>query len=165
VLDLLKAYQVQATFFCVGENVQAYPDVYERIIAEGHAIGNHSWSHPNGWNTSKEKYLEDVRQAAELIDTKLFRPPYGRITFAQAKQVPVVMNTDAAIIMWDVLSADFDPAFSPQQCLKNVIDHYESGSIIVFHDSEKAFPNLSFTLPLVLENLKKAGYSCRKIEV
>ena len=153
VLEQLKTYNALATFFCVGENVERYPKVYRRILAEGHAVGNHTQHHPNGWQIPTETYIADVRQAAGHIQSHLFRPPYGRIKKAQAQGVKTVLGADAKIIMWDVLSCDFDPAFSKEQCLTNVLQHMEAGSIIVFHDSEKAAPNMMYALPVVLQQL------------
>jgi peptidoglycan-N-acetylglucosamine deacetylase len=166
VLQELKKYDAPATFFCVGEMVQQHPQVYRQLLTENHAVGNHTYHHFNGWNTDHETYISDVVKAAAFIDSNLFRPPYGRIRSAQAKAIPGALGkSDAQIIMWDVLSADFDPAFTPEQCLANVIDNVSAGSIIVFHDSEKAFPNLRYALPVVLEFLKKEGYILKKIEI
>ncbi len=166
VLELLKQHNSLATFFCLGSNVEMYPDVYKRIIDEGHAVGNHSWSHYNGWYTPNEVYLNDVAKAVPLINSNLFRPPYGRIKTAQAKAIPSAMKReDAKLIMWDVLSGDFDTSYSRSRCLKNVMKNYEPGSIIVFHDSEKAFMNLEYVLPKLLVRLEEEGYKCRKIEM
>ena len=164
VLAQLKAYNAQATFFCVGENVVQYPDVYHQILADGHAVGNHSQHHPNGWETATEPYLADVREAAQHIQSNLFRPPYGRIKKAQAAGVKNILGADAKIIMWEVLSCDFDPSFSKAQCLKNVLDHARAGSIIVFHDSEKAAPNMQYALPVVLQQLSEKGYAFKAIQ-
>jgi peptidoglycan/xylan/chitin deacetylase (PgdA/CDA1 family) len=129
-------------------------------------VGNHTYHHLNGWKTKDEKYVADIRQCAELIPTNLFRPPYGRIKARQAREIPDALGTsDAKIIMWDLLSADFDTTISPEQCLQNVIDNVEPGSVIVFHDSEKAFPNLKYVLPKTLEYFKNERYKCRKIEL
>lgn len=158
VLDELKKYGALATFFCIGKNVAAYPHVYERIIAAGHSVGNHTNQHPNGWKTKPDIYLKDVAEAAGHIQTNLFRPPYGRIKKKQAAGLAKAMNISApSIIMWDVLSADFDASISPDECLKNVMDYNEPGSIIVFHDSEKAEKNLKYTLPKVLQLLREKG--------
>src|SRR5215217_3443038 len=132
VLEQLKQYNARATFFCVGENVSQYPAVYQHILAEGHAVGNHTQHHPNGWHTATEAYLADVREGAQHIQSSLFRPPYGRIRKEQANGVKALLGSDSKIIMWDVLSCDFDPTFSKAQCLKNVLEHAETGSIIVF---------------------------------
>jgi peptidoglycan-N-acetylglucosamine deacetylase len=162
VLEQLKQYNAHATFFCVGENVSQYPAVYQRILAEGHAVGNHTQHHPNGWHTATEAYLADVREGAQHIQSSLFRPPYGRIRKEQAKGVKALLGSNTKIIMWDVLSCDFDPTFSKAQCLKNVLKHAEAGSIIVFHDSEKAAPNMQYALPVVLQELaaKKYAFKC-----
>lgn len=165
VLDQLKEYHAAATFFCIGKNVESYPGTYQRIISEGHAVGNHTHQHLNGWRTKEKIYLQDISAATAFIQTDLFRPPYGRIRnsyihgIAEAMHVPV-----ARIIMWDVLSGDFDNGYSPAQCLNNVIANIGNGSIVVFHDSEKAFVNLKFTLPFTLEYLCKEGYALKKID-
>lgn len=156
VLDLLKQYNIKATFFCIGKNVQRYPQVYQRILAEGHQIGNHTQDHNNGWKTSKEDYLNNIFTAAQLIDTNLFRPPYGRITRAQIKAVQ--QQFAYRIIMWDVLSGDFDTALTPEQCWQQVKSATCPGSIIVFHDSEKAWPRLQVALPKTIEYFLEKGY-------
>ena len=165
VLDELARYNAKATFFCVGNNVVQYADVYRRILAAGHAVGNHTHTHVNGWQTDAGTYSRDVAMAAKYIDSNLFRPPYGRIKRAQAQAIPAALGKGAAkIIMWDVLSADFDPAFTPQKCLENVLKNTVAGSVIVFHDSEKAAPNLKYVLPKVLEAFSKAGYKFSILE-
>jgi peptidoglycan-N-acetylglucosamine deacetylase len=166
VLDQLKQFNAEATFFCIGNNVQKYPDVYRKVLDDGHAIGNHTYHHLNGWRTDDKKYLDDIAAASQLIKSNLFRPPHGRIRNSQAKKIADALQTNNAhIIMWDVLSADFDASFSPAQCLQNVLDNVSAGSIIVFHDSEKAFNNLKFVLPGTLKSLKEQGFICRKIEL
>ena len=165
VLEELRKYNAQASFFCIGNNVVLYSEVYKQILNEGHVVGNHTNTHPNGWETTSEEYIENIAMASKYIDSNLFRPPYGRIKKQQAKGVARAMNKrDAKIIMWDVLSADFDTSFSPQQCLNNVIKNCTNGSIVVFHDSEKAFPNLKFSLPLALKKLSEEGYIFKRIE-
>jgi peptidoglycan/xylan/chitin deacetylase (PgdA/CDA1 family) len=163
VLNELKTYGAQATFFCVGENVVQHPDVYRRILAEGHTVGNHTQHHPNGWDTPTEAYIADVEQASRHIQSALFRPPYGRIKKAQAKGVRALLGSRTKIIMWDVLSCDFDTSFSKEQCLENVLQNVQPGSIIVFHDSEKAAPNLMYALPTVLRQLAAENYAFRPI--
>lgn len=166
VLEQLKEFDAKATFFCIGNNVERYADVFQEIINGGHAIGNHTYHHLNGWKTDDEKYIGDVTQAAQIIKSNLFRPPYGRIKNSQAKRIATALQTsNEKIIMWDVLSADFDSAFSPEQCLQHVLDNANSGSIIVFHDSEKAFNNLKYALPKTLESLKEEGFNFKKIEL
>lgn len=153
VLEQLKNHQAKATFFCIGKNVQAYPDIYQRILVEGHQPGNHTQDHLNGWKTDTALYLENIRQAGKLIRSSLFRPPYGRISSAQARQLK-----DYKVVMWTVLSGDFDTSLSKEKCLSNVLSHVKAGSIIVFHDSEKAWERMSFVLPVVLEHFSKKGY-------
>lgn len=165
VLDVLQQHGAAATFFCIGKNVQQHPEVYARILSEGHAVGNHTQHHVNGWKVSVQHYLDDVREAATHIRSGLFRPPYGRIKRRQAGRIAAALqNTHARIIMWDVLSADFDRSISAQQCLDNVMNNVSAGSIIVFHDSEKAAPHLRYVLPKVLEELRKKNYRFAKLE-
>lgn len=166
VLNELKRYNAPATFFCLGKNVVSHPGIYQDILNAGHAVGNHTHNHLNGWKTASHIYINNIAEAARHIPTNLFRPPYGRIKKSQAKQITnALQRPDAKIIMWDVLSADFDTTITPQQCVTNVLQHVTAGSVIVFHDSEKAFTNLAYTLPLVLDKLKKRGYIFKKIEV
>lgn len=164
VLDELKKYDAQATFFCIGNNVEKYAHAYRQILSEGHAVGNHTFDHLNGWKTEDEKYLENISKAAEFINSNLFRPPYGRIKSKQAKELFRIMP-NVKIIMWDVLSADFDVSISSEQCLTNIVENVSAGSIIVFHDSDKAFNNLRLTLPATLDILKRKGFRLKKIEL
>ncbi|MCW3108821.1 MAG: polysaccharide deacetylase [Segetibacter sp.] len=159
VLKCLKQYNAKATFFCIGQNVKQFPDVYEQIIDEGHTVGNHTHNHLNGWKTGDIIYLKNVILAKEAIDSTLFRPPYGRIARSQVKELSPVFK----IIMWDVLSGDFDVALSPQKCFRNVASNTSSGSVIVFHDSEKAFPRLEYALPKTLEFFAEKGYVMKAI--
>jgi len=162
VLDELKKYNAKATFFCIGKNVVQHTDIYKRILDEGHKAGNHTFNHLNGWKVSNEKYLENIFEAAKHIDSNLFRPPYGRITRFQIKLLQEKSTTSSAsfkIIMWSVLSGDFDPQLSPRKCLEHVLLHSKPGSIIVFHDSTKAWEKMSFALPKVLEHFSKEGFS------
>ena len=158
VLDELKKYAAAGTFFCIGENVNRYPEIYRRILDEGHATGNHTQHHLNGWKTGDDEYLRDIAEAREWIHSDLFRPPYGRLRSSQAKKLPGVLGDKAKIVMWDVLSADFDQSVSGEKCLRNVINNAKPGSIIVFHDSEKAWSRLSFVLPRVLEYFSGKEY-------
>jgi peptidoglycan-N-acetylglucosamine deacetylase len=153
VLEQLKKHEAKATFFCIGKNVQAYPDIYQRILEEGHQPGNHTQDHLNGWKTDSAVYLENIQQAGKLIKSSLFRPPYGRISSAQARQMK-----DYKVVMWTVLSGDFDTSSSKEKCLSNVLSQVSEGSIIVFHDSEKAWERMSFVLPVILEHFSKKGY-------
>jgi len=164
VLDELKKYDARASFFCIGKNVAAWPAIYQRILAEGHAAGNHTQTHRNGWQTKNDIYLADIAEAAGYINSALFRPPYGRISVSQARKVPGAIKNEAAkIIMWDVLSGDFDESLSPQECFENVTRRAGNGSIIVFHDSEKAFPRLQHCLPRVLAFFAQKGMRFEKL--
>jgi len=154
VLDTLNAYGARATFFCVGDNARKYPDVYRRLLAEGHAVGNHTFNHLNGWKTDDSIYFDNVRACSELVRSKLFRPPYGRLKRRQRQY----LKKDFQLIMWDVLSGDFDQTITPEQCRDNVLRHAGPGSIVVLHDSLKAEQNLRFTLPAVLEHFTAKGY-------
>lgn len=159
VLDTLKSYNAKASFFCIGKNVQEHPDLYQRILNEGHRTGNHTQHHLNGWKTETPAYMADIESAAELIHSRLFRPPYGRMKGSQARKLK-----GWQIIMWDVLSGDFDTELSPGDCLTAVLSKTSAGSIIVFHDSEKAFERMAFVLPVVLERFTKLGYRFAAIE-
>lgn len=164
VLDELKKYNAKATFFCIGKNVVEHPLIYQRIVDEGHAVGNHTHNHLNGWKTKDAIYLSNVQEAAKHISSALFRPPYGRITSFQAKHIgKALQKPSAKIIMWDVLSADFDEALNGEQCLQNVVLNAGKGSVIVFHDSQKAFKRLEYCLPRVLEFFNKEGYEFGRI--
>ena len=164
VLDLLKQHNAAATFFCIGKNVISHPEIFDRVIKEGHSIGNHTHNHLNGWETSNEIYMNDIALAAQYIKTDLFRPPYGRITAFQAKNLKTAMKgSEPRVIMWDVLSGDFDTDLTNERCLSNVILSTVAGSIIVFHDSQKAFLKLQYVLPRVLEYYSEKGYSFKSI--
>jgi peptidoglycan-N-acetylglucosamine deacetylase len=159
VLNELKKYNALATFFCIGKNVLTYPEIYKRILDEGHSIGNHTQNHLNGWKTANDIYMKDISEAAGHIDSVLFRPPYGRITSFQAKHLRSAMRgRESKIIMWDVLSGDFDTTISQEKCLENVILNAKPGAIIVFHDSEKAFSKLEDCLPKILSFFFEKGY-------
>jgi peptidoglycan-N-acetylglucosamine deacetylase len=165
VLKQLKRYNALATFFCIGKNVVSFPAVYEQILDEGHSVGNHTYNHLNGWKTENEIYLKDIAEASKVIDSSLFRPCYGRITSFQAKNLkPVMKGKEPTIVMWDVLSGDFDTDCTPQQCLANVVFASVPGSIIVFHDSEKAFTRLEYSLPKVLNYFSEKGYVFKSLE-
>ncbi len=162
VLDQLKQHNARATFFCIGKNVDAHFEIYKEIIGAGHKPGNHTYSHLNGWKTPDEKYLQDIYAAKKIIDSALFRPPYGRITKFQLAQLHGA-KYNLKPIMWDVLSGDFDPKISNENCLKNVVKNSGAGSIIVFHDSEKCFNKLQFVLPKVLDYFSKEGYAFKSL--
>lgn len=161
VLDQLKEYNAHATFFCIGKNIVEYPDVYKRILDEGHTTGNHTHNHLNGWKNTTEDYLKNIKQAAELIHPKLFRPPYGRI---KQKQASILLNEEGYnIYMWSVLSADFDKDITPDKCLENVLSNLMPGSIVVFHDSEKAWDRMSYALPKVLAYCNKQNWAIKAL--
>ncbi|MBC7903178.1 MAG: polysaccharide deacetylase family protein [Gemmatimonadaceae bacterium] len=161
VLDELRKYNARATFFCIGKNVAEQTDMYKRILNEGHAVGNHTHNHLNGWKVGDAPYFENIALAAKYIDSRLFRPPYGRITAFQAKQLKE--KWDMTTVMWSVLSGDFDQDLSPEKCWKNVRDSISAGSIVVFHDSEKAYERLGYALPRVLDHFSHKGFSFEKI--
>lgn len=156
VLDLLKAYDAKATFFCIGKNVAAHAELYQRILKEGHRVGNHSFSHANGWRTSDGDYMNDISAAVQLIDSDLFRPPYGRIRFSQLRKIRQELHMKP--VMWSVLSGDFDPGISNEKCADNVLRYMRPGSVVVFHDSQKAYNKLKYALPLVLEAIRERGW-------
>ena len=163
VLDKLKEYNAKATFFCIGKNVAAHPDIYKRILNEGHAVGNHTFNHVNGWKTPDQEYIKNIAEARKYIDSNLFRPPYGRITNFQTRLLTATENikqkTVFKIIMWDVLSGDFDIRSSGAKCAKNVTSNAKGGSIVVFHDSEKAMPRMQTALNESLKYFSEKGYT------
>lgn len=154
VLDLLKQENIKATFFCVGENVTNNTEIYKRILSEKHAVGNHTYNHLKGWNTHGNQYIRNVIKCAEVVDSKLFRPPYGRIKKSQL----TLITKQYSVIMWDVLSGDYDKNTSPEQCLKNVVENVRDGSVIVFHDSFKAKKNMEYALPKFIQYAKEKGF-------
>lgn len=157
VLDTLERYQAKATFFCIGDNVRKYPDVFAQVKAGGHAVGNHTFNHLKGWVTEDDVYINNYKKADQLLDTHLFRPPYGRIKRSQIKLLQQC-RPDIKIIMWDVLSGDFNIMLNPEKCLHQTLKHAGNGAIIVFHDSLKAFDRLEYVLPRALEIWKSKGY-------
>ena len=163
-LDELKKFEATATFFCLGKNVAEYPEVYARIVGEGHAIGNHTFNHLNGWKNKDDLYVNNVKIAAKYIDSNLFRPPYGRITRSQQKLLAGSPHK-FSIVMWTVLSGDFDNAITADKCLENVIGAAGNGSIVVFHDNEKAREKMSYALPKLLEYFCEKGYRFKRIDL
>lgn len=165
VLEQLNQYNFKGTFFCIGRNIEQNPAIFKTIIQQGHSIGNHTFEHLNGWQTKTEdyiksiKYCEDIIRSASTNNSKptLFRPPYGKLKKSQSV---AIRQLDYKIILWDVLSADFDVSISKEKCLDNVLSNIKPGSIIVFHDSVKAFENLSYALPKTLEYLHKNNFKC-----
>jgi peptidoglycan/xylan/chitin deacetylase (PgdA/CDA1 family) len=155
VLDILDKYKVKATFFCVGENVKKYPEVYADVLHRGHKTGNHTYNHLKGFSVSSQEYIENVQEASEYIYSRLFRPPYGRITYRQRK----LLRPMYEIIMWDLITHDYNRNISVETIFRNVKRYSRNGSIIVFHDSIKAKENVLAVLPLAIEYLKTEGYS------
>lgn len=187
VLEELKKYHAKATFFCIGDNIKKYPGLFRRIIAEGHSAGNHTFDHLNGWKTSTDEYIDNVLNAEEEMRkvyeargtkhqvnprvnsetsnqpstiNKLFRPPYGKLS---SRQSQILRQKGYNIIMWDVLSGDFDASISEENCFSNVSEYIKPGSIVVFHDSLKAGKKLRYVLPKVLELISEKGWNCEKI--
>ena len=168
VLDVLKQHEIQATFFCIGNNINNNPEIFRKIIEGGHTIANHTYNHLNGWKNDNKTYFDNIEATEKAIEAnggkaafrKLFRPPYGKIKGSQAAEV---RRLGYRIIMWDVLSADFDRTITPEKCLQNVIKNTCEGSVIIFHDSVKAFPNVEYALPRAIEYLKEKGFKFKAI--
>jgi len=162
VLKTLSAYSAEATFFCIGDNILKNPQIFERIKNDGHSIGNHTFNHLKGWDTSDDIYFKNFQKCQEQTGTNLFRPPYGRIKKSQITRIKQ-QYPEMEIVMWDTLSGDFDTHLSPESCLQNVIKYARNGSIIVFHDSLKAWDRLHYSLPKVLEHFMEKGYIFKKL--
>ncbi|WP_405199749.1 polysaccharide deacetylase family protein [Christiangramia sp. LLG6405-1] len=167
VLNLLEEYSAKATFFCIGENVEKHPEIFRNILEKGHCVGNHTYNHLNGWKTGKIDYIENTQKTQQEFTankffpkTKFFRPPYGKIMNAQAREL---MEQDYKIVMWDVISGDYDHSISAEKCYRNVINNAVDGSTIVFHDSEKAFKNLREVLPRVMRYYAEKGFSFKSL--
>ena len=159
VLEILHAYGAKATFFMVGDNVRKYPEIFARVLSEGHAVGNHTFHHLNGWHTTTGLYMDDVARCRELVNSRLFRPPYGKFTPSQY----FLLRSNYRFILWSVLTYDFHRHTTPELCLINAIDNTESGSVVVFHDNVKAMANLRFALPQFLAHFTALGYEFRPI--
>ncbi len=165
-LDILKQFDAKATFFCIGKNVEEHPEIFNNIITDGHAIGNHTYNHLKGWKTKKDDYVNNILKTQKVLFNQksksvgLFRPPYGQIKPIQIKELS---QLGFKIIMWSVLSIDYDITVSKEKCLKNVIDNTSPGDIVVFHDSIKASKNLQYALPKVLEYFSEKGYVFKRI--
>ena len=163
VLDQLDAFQAKATFFCVGENIMRHQEILLDIINRGHNVGNHTYNHLNGWRTEKAVYLENVAKTDEILErlghsNNLFRPPYGRLRSSQIRKLK-----SKRIIMWDVLTGDFSQKLKPKDILEASITSTEPGSIVVFHDHEKAFENLRAVLPKYLAHFASQGYQFKPL--
>ena len=171
VLKTLDEFGAKATFFCVGENIQKHPGIYEDILEAGHAVGNHTFNHLVGWKTPTQKYVKNILKAEAYIHggsakgasqkgPKLFRPPHGRIRPVQAR---ILRKKGYRIVMWDVLSGDFDQRLSKEECLEMTLKSIQNGSIVVFHDSDKSFRNLDYVLPRILKHFKEKGYTFKSL--
>ncbi len=154
-LELLKKYNAKATFFCVGDNVRKYPEIYQQILKEGHSVGNHTMNHLRGFHTKTQIYNNNVLLADKYISSNLFRPPHGRLRSSQAH---FVFRQNKKIILWDVLSEDYNRKITPEQCFNNVLKFAKGGSIIVFHDNLKAKENQYYALEKTLEHYSNLGY-------
>ena len=163
VLDELKNWNAKATFFCIGKNIETNPEIFKRIIDEGHSVGNHTYDHLNGWNTTDEIYFDNVEKGGRVMShtgqQTLFRPPYGKLKPAQY----AALKAKYKLVMWDVMSYDIDLSMEKEKVLKNVIENTEDGSIIVMHDSLKAKPKVEFALPKLLEHFTAKGFKFEKL--
>jgi peptidoglycan-N-acetylglucosamine deacetylase len=162
VLAQLAAYRAKASFFCIGKNVLDYPDLYAQIVNEGHSVGNHTMHHKNAWHTSSAIYLNDIKAAESCIGSKLFRPPYGKLRRVQGR---ALINAGWEIVMWTVLSGDFDTQKNPSDCWDIVRKHTSAGAIVLFHDSEKAWPRMKEILPKTLDYFSSAGYTFEQLNM
>jgi peptidoglycan/xylan/chitin deacetylase (PgdA/CDA1 family) len=162
VLKTLADYNVKGTFFCIGDNIRKHPEVYKRLVAGGHRIGNHTFNHLKGWKTKDDEYLNNVEACQSLTGSSLFRPPYGRIKKSQISGIKRIYP-EMQIIMWDVLTGDFDASISGEKCFQNVVNNTTNGSVIVFHDSLKAFDRLQYALPRTLKFFQKQGYTFKTL--
>jgi len=160
ILSELKKYQAKATFFCIGKNVKNHPSIYQQIIKDGHSVGNHTFHHLKGPKTKNATYIDDTKHASAHIHSPLFRPPYGKIKASQGK---LLKQSGYQIIMWDVLSGDFDLSITPEKCLKNVLKNTNKGSIVVMHDSKKAKEKIYYALPKILPYFIEKGFQFKAI--
>ncbi len=176
VLDLLKTYNAKATFFCIGKNISKHPEIFKKILSDRHSIGNHTYNHLNGWKTNTEEYIDNCEKFDEILkqvqsdkstitkqqatSNNLFRPPFGKLTSKQSK---ILQKKGYKIIMWNVLSADFDKSISKEKCLENVLKNIQVGSVVVFHDSLKSEEKLRYVLPKVLDFITHKKWKCARI--
>jgi peptidoglycan-N-acetylglucosamine deacetylase len=161
VISILKTYNIKATFFCVGENVQKHPEIFALLKSEGHAVGNHTFHHIKAWKTDYDTYLSEVEQCNRLVKSNLFRPPYGQIN----RKIAQSLRKDYRIVMWSALTGDYDKKLSADQCLANAVNNTKPGSIIVFHDSLKARERMEYVLPLYIEYCLEKGFTFSKLGI
>ena len=161
ILGMLRRHNAKATFFVLGKNAERYPDLYAKILAEGHSVGNHTYSHQKGYLMSLERYMEDIDLASYTVQSNLFRPPYARVTPSQLRAIAKRYK----IVMWSVISRDYNRKISRERSLQEVLPHIKAGAIILFHDSEKSFANMSYALPKTLERIDELGLKCKAIEL
>lgn len=161
VLQQLKNHHAKATFFCIGRNVERHPEIYQSIIDDGHSVGNHTYSHLNGWKTKYREYINDVELCSQFVHSRLFRPPYGKIGQMQTR---FLKKQGYKLFMWDVLSEDYNRELSEEDCWNNVVENTERGSIVVLHDSVKAKGNLYAVLPKILQHYKEKGFVFKRLK-
>ncbi len=159
ILDTLQKYGLKATFFCVGENVKKHPELYKRILKEGHSVGNHTFNHLKGWKATSDAYIDNVRMCSEYVSSKLFRPPYGKMTYFQYR----ILRKKFKLIFWDVITPDYDLNISPEKCLEIVKKKTRPGSILVFHDNLKAKNKLTILLPGAVDFLLRENYDIQPV--
>ena len=162
IVEQLAKYDAKATFFCIGKNAELYPDLVDMLRAEGHAIGNHTHNHLKGWGQHTPEYLSNINYANQILQTNLYRPPYGRFT---PKQALALSNAGYRIILWNVLSRDYNPHISGHTVFRNATNHVKAGSSVVFHDSVKTFKNMSYALPRTLDLIYERGLVCKPIKL
>jgi peptidoglycan/xylan/chitin deacetylase (PgdA/CDA1 family) len=171
-LKTLSQFNAKATFFCIGNNIEKHPEIFQKVLNDGHSIGNHTHNHIKGWKTSTEDYVANVLKAEKVINSEfriqnsefkvnLFRPPYGQLKNKQGK---ALRKLGYNIIMWDVIAFDWEAAISSEKCLNNVLTKTENGSIVVFHDSVKASKHLQYALPKMLAYFSEKGFVFKAIE-
>jgi len=163
ILQQLKKFNAKATLYCIGERVALYPEIFQQVINEGHTVGNHTYRHLNGWKTSGSDYINDIKKADEYIHSPLFRPPYGRIKKSQLRQLT---NDEykMTVVMWNILAGDWDPSLDPAVCFERVKRKISEGDIIVFHESDKAWDRMSYSLPKLLEYYSLKGFCFARID-
>lgn len=159
VLEILKKFNAKATFFCVGNNVNKYKETFDMIINDGHSVGNHTYNHEKGWNTGTREYVDSVNKTRLLVGSDLLRPPHGKMTTAQIR----ALKKEYRLIAWSVISYDWDKSLTPDDCFENVVRKSDDGSIIVFHDSEKAVGNMIPTLTKMLQYYSDRGFAFERI--